>query len=113
MPVYDGSYDGGVEHLLCRHEQGAAMVGIGYARATGKTGVRIATSGPAHQPDNRGLRTDCQSHPCRCHHRSSVRTVYRHYAFQEVDVLGLSLACTKHSFLASRWTSCRASWLKH
>ncbi len=38
MPVYDALYDGGVEHLLCRHEQGAAMAAIGYARATGKTG---------------------------------------------------------------------------
>ncbi len=46
MPVYDALYDGGVEHLLCRHEQGAAMAAIGYARATGKTGVCIATSGP-------------------------------------------------------------------
>ncbi|WP_205420536.1 thiamine pyrophosphate-binding protein, partial [Escherichia coli] len=43
---YDALYDGGVEHLLCRHEQGAAMAAIGYARATGKTGVCIATSGP-------------------------------------------------------------------
>lgn len=34
MPVYDALYDGGVEHLLCRHEQGAAMAAIGYARAT-------------------------------------------------------------------------------
>ena len=46
MPVYDALYDGGVEHLLCRHEQGAAMAAIGYARATGKVGVCIATSGP-------------------------------------------------------------------
>lgn len=46
MPVYDALYDGGVEHLLCRHEQGAAMAAIGYARSTGKTGVCIATSGP-------------------------------------------------------------------
>ena len=45
MPVYDALYDGGVEHLLCRHEQGAAMAAIGYARATGKTGECIATSG--------------------------------------------------------------------
>lgn len=45
MPVYDALYDGGVEHLLCRHEQGAAMAAIGYARSTGKTGVCIATSG--------------------------------------------------------------------
>ncbi len=46
MPIYDALYDGGVEHLLCRHEQGAAMAAIGYARATGKTGVCMATSGP-------------------------------------------------------------------
>ena len=46
MPVYDALYDGGVEHLLCRHEQGAAMAAIGYARATGKPGVCIVTSGP-------------------------------------------------------------------
>ncbi|MDI7015591.1 thiamine pyrophosphate-binding protein, partial [Klebsiella pneumoniae] len=46
MPVYDALYDGGVEHLLCRHEQGPAMAAIGYARATGKPGVGIATSGP-------------------------------------------------------------------
>jgi len=46
MPVYDALYDGGVEHLLCRHEQGAVIAAIGYARATGKTGVCIATSGP-------------------------------------------------------------------
>lgn len=46
MLVYDALYDGGVEHLLCRHEQGAAMAALGYARATGKVGVCIATSGP-------------------------------------------------------------------
>ncbi len=45
MPVYDALYDGGVEHLLCRHEQGAVIAAIGYARSTGKTGVCIATSG--------------------------------------------------------------------
>ncbi|MGK7595961.1 thiamine pyrophosphate-binding protein, partial [Salmonella enterica] len=42
MPVYDALYDAGVEHLLCRHEQGAAIAAIGYARSTGKTGVCIA-----------------------------------------------------------------------
>ncbi len=42
MPVYDALYDGGVEHLLCRHEQGAAMAAIGYARSTGKTGASVS-----------------------------------------------------------------------
>lgn len=46
MPVYDALYDGGVEHVLCRHEQGAAIAAIGFARSTGTTGVCIATSGP-------------------------------------------------------------------
>lgn len=46
MPVYDALYDAGIEHLLCRNEQGAAMAAIGYARSSGKVGVCIATSGP-------------------------------------------------------------------
>lgn len=46
MPVYDAIYDSGLDHLLCRHEQGAAMAAIGYARSSGKVGVCIATSGP-------------------------------------------------------------------
>ena len=79
MPVYDALYDGGVEHLLCRHEQGAAMAAIGYARATGKTGVCIATSGPGATNLITGLADALlDSIPCRCHHRSSVRTFYRH-----------------------------------
>lgn len=79
MPVYDALYDGGVEHLLCRHEQGAAMAAIGYARATGKTGVwyRHVWSG-RNQPDNRACGRTVRFYPCCCHHRSSVRTVYRH-----------------------------------
>ena len=59
MPVYDALYDGGVEHLLCRHEQGAAMAAIGYARATGKTGVCIATSGPGATNLVTGIATAC------------------------------------------------------
>lgn len=46
MPTYDALYDAGLDHLLCRNEQGAAMAAIGYARSTGKVGVCIATSGP-------------------------------------------------------------------
>ncbi|CWW35809.1 ACT domain-containing protein [Haemophilus influenzae] len=46
MPTYDALYDAGLDYLLCRNEQGAAMAAIGYARSTGKVGVCIATSGP-------------------------------------------------------------------
>ncbi|WP_246212896.1 thiamine pyrophosphate-binding protein, partial [Enterobacteriaceae endosymbiont of Donacia semicuprea] len=46
MPLYDALYNSKIEHILCRHEQAAAIAAIGYARATGKIGVCIATSGP-------------------------------------------------------------------
>lgn len=46
MPTYGALYDAGLDHLLCRNEQGTAMAAIGYARSTGKVGVCIATSGP-------------------------------------------------------------------
>ncbi|MCK9085951.1 thiamine pyrophosphate-binding protein [Haemophilus influenzae] len=46
MPTYDALYDAGLDHLLCRNEQGAVIAAIGYARSTGKVGVCIATSGP-------------------------------------------------------------------
>ena len=46
MPTYDAIYDSGLDHLLCRNEQGAAIAAIGYARSTGKAGVCVATSGP-------------------------------------------------------------------
>lgn len=46
MPTYDAIYDAGLDHLLCRNEQGAVIAAIGYARSTGKVGVCIATSGP-------------------------------------------------------------------
>ncbi len=100
MPVYDALYDGGVEHLLCRHEQGAAMAAIGYARATGKTGVCIATSGPGATNLLTGLADALlDSIPVVAITGQVAAPLIGTDAFQEVDVLGLSLACTKHSFL--------------
>ncbi|ELY2623391.1 acetolactate synthase 2 catalytic subunit [Cronobacter malonaticus] len=100
MPVYDALYDGGVEHLLCRHEQGAAMAAIGYARATGKTGVCIATSGPGATNLITGLADALlDSVPVVAITGQVAASLIGTDAFQEVDVLGLSLACTKHSFL--------------
>lgn len=114
MPVYDALYDGGVEHLLCRHEQGAAMAAIGYARATGKTGVCIATSGPGATNLITGLADALlDSIPVVAITGQVSAPFIGTDAFQEVDVTGLSLACTKHSFWCSRWKSCRASWLQH
>ncbi len=111
MPVYDALYDGGVEHLLCRHEQGAAMAAIGYARSTGKTGVCIATSGPGATNLITGPADALlDSVPVVAITGQVSAPFIGTDAFREVDVLGLSLACTKHSFWCSRWQSCRASW---
>jgi acetolactate synthase-1/2/3 large subunit len=100
MPVYDALYDGGVEHLLCRHEQGAAMAAIGYARATGKVGVCIATSGPGATNLITGLADALlDSVPLVAITGQVGSALIGTDAFQEIDVLGLSLACTKHSFL--------------
>lgn len=100
MPVYDALYDGGVEHLLCRHEQGAAMAAIGYARATGKVGVCIATSGPGATNLITGLADAMMdSVPLVAITGQVGSGLIGTDAFQEIDVLGLSLACTKHSFL--------------
>lgn len=100
MPVYDALYDGGVEHLLCRHEQGAAMAAIGYARATGKTGVCIATSGPGATNLITGLADALlDSVPVVAITGQVAAPLIGTDAFQEVDVLGMSLSCTKHSFL--------------
>ncbi|EHZ2381027.1 acetolactate synthase 2 catalytic subunit [Salmonella enterica] len=97
MPVYDALYDGGVEHLLCRHEQGAAMAAIGYARSTGKTGVCIATSGPGATNLITGLADALlDSVPVVAITGQVSAPFIGTDAFQEVDVLGL---CTKHSFL--------------
>ncbi|MGS3142794.1 acetolactate synthase 2 catalytic subunit [Aeromonas sanarellii] len=102
MPVYDALYDGGLAHQLCRHEQGAAMAAVGYARASGQVGVCIATSGPGATNLVTGLAEALLDSvplvaisgqvPC-----AAVGTD----AFQEVDVLGLSLSCTKHSFMVT------------
>lgn len=100
MPLYDALYDGGVEHLLCRHEQGAAMAAIGYARATGKTGVCIATSGPGATNLITGLADALlDSIPIVAITGQVASHLIGTDAFQEIDVLGLSLACTKHSFM--------------
>lgn len=100
MPVYDALYDGGIEHLLCRHEQGAAIAAIGYARSTGKVGVCIATSGPGATNLITGLADALlDSVPVVAITGQVAAPLIGTDAFQEIDVLGLSLACTKHSYL--------------
>ncbi|URJ29454.1 acetolactate synthase 2 catalytic subunit [Blochmannia endosymbiont of Camponotus modoc] len=100
MPIYDALFDSEVEHLLCRHEQGAIMSAIGYARATGKIGVCFATSGPGATNLITGLADALlDSVPIVAITGQVGLEFIGTDAFQEIDVLGLSLACTKHSFL--------------
>lgn len=102
MPVYDALFDGGVEHILCRHEQGAAMAAIGYARASSRPGVCIATSGPGATNLVTGLADAMMdSVPIVAITGQVASPLIGTDAFQEIDVLGLSLACTKHSFLVT------------
>lgn len=100
MPVYDALYDSGLDHLLCRNEQGAAIAAIGYARASGKVGVCIATSGPGATNLVTGLGDAMMdSVPIVAITGQVASPFIGTDAFQEADVLGLSLACTKHSFI--------------
>lgn len=102
MPVYDALYDSGIEHFLCRNEQGAAIEAIGYARARGNdtVGVCIATSGPGATNLITGLGDALMdSIPVVAVTGQVGLGLIGTDAFQEADVLGLSLGCTKHSFI--------------
>lgn len=100
MPLYDALYDGSVEHLLCRHEQAAALAAVGYARASGQVGVCMATSGPGATNLITGLADAMlDSIPVVAITGQVPMAAIGTDAFQEVDVLGMSLSCTKHSYL--------------
>ena len=100
MPIYDALYQSEVKHYLCRHEQGGAFSAIGYARASGKVGVCMATSGPGATNLITSLADALlDSVPVVAITGQVSQAVMGSDAFQEVDVLGLSLPVTKHSFM--------------
>lgn len=102
MPIYDALYDGGVEHVLCRHEQGAAMAAIGLARSTQEVGVCLATSGPGATNLVTGLADALlDSIPLVAITGQVASSLIGTDAFQEMDVIGMSLACCKHSYLVT------------
>ena len=99
MPIYDALYDSEVKHFLCRHEQGAAFSAVGYARAAGTVGVCLATSGPGATNLITGLADAlADSIPVVAITGQVPTAAMGSDAFQEIDIFGLSLACTKHSF---------------
>lgn len=101
MPVYDELYkfQTKLTHILTRHEQGAAHAAQGYARATGKVGVAIATSGPGATNLVTGL-ADAQidSTPLVCITGQVTRHLLGSDAFQETDIIGISTPVTKWNY---------------
>ncbi len=103
LPTYDAmSKYPQIHHVLVRHEQGASHMADGYARATGKVGVAIATSGPGATNLVTGLATALMdSSPIVCITGQVTRAAIGSDAFQETDVTGVTLPVTKHNYLVA------------
>ncbi len=103
MPTYDAMLDYPVHHVLVRHEQGASHMADGYARASGKVGVAMATSGPGATNLVTGIATAMMdSSPIVCITGQVPAHLIGGDAFQETDVTGITLPVTKHNFLVTR-----------
>lgn len=103
LPTYDAMLDYPVRHVLVRHEQGGCHAADGYARATGKVGVVLATSGPGATNLVTGLATALlDSTPLVAITGQVGSAVLGTDAFQEVDVTGVTLPVTKHNYLVTR-----------
>jgi acetolactate synthase-1/2/3 large subunit len=100
LPLYDALYSAGIRHLLVRHEQAAAFAADGYARVTGKPGVCLGTSGPGATNLITGLTSAMMdSIPVVALTGQVPMSMIGRDAFQEADTIGISLPCTKQSFL--------------
>jgi acetolactate synthase-1/2/3 large subunit len=103
LPAYDAMLDFPIRHVLTRHEQGATHMADGYARATGKVGVAIATSGPGATNMVTGLATAMMdSSPIVCITGQVGSRLIGSDAFQETDITGVTLPVTKHNYLVTR-----------
>ncbi len=101
LPIYDVLFQQeAIEHILVRHEQGAAHAAEGYARSTGRPGVLLVTSGPGATNAVTGLADAMlDSIPLVCITGQVPTHLIGTDAFQECDTLGITRACTKHNFL--------------
>ncbi|MDC0710142.1 biosynthetic-type acetolactate synthase large subunit [Stigmatella sp. ncwal1] len=103
MPIYDAMHQRSIRHVLVRHEQGAAHMADGYARASGKVGVCLATSGPGATNLVTGIATAMlDSSPIVCITGQVSSSLLGSDAFQEVDITGVTLPITKHNYLVTR-----------
>src|SRR6187200_443292 len=103
IPLYDVLMDYPFKHVLCRHEQGAAHMADGYARATGKVGVCLGTSGPGATNMVTGIATAMMdSVPMVVLTGQVPSRLIGYDAFQETDITGITLPITKHSYLVTR-----------
>jgi len=103
LPIYDALRKFPIHHVLVRHEQGAAHMADGYARASGRVGVCMATSGPGATNLVTGIATAMlDSIPIVCITGQVSSKVLGSDAFQEVDITGITLPITKHNFLVTR-----------
>jgi acetolactate synthase-1/2/3 large subunit len=103
LPTYDAMLDYPVRHVLVRHEQGAAHMADGFARASGKVGVAMATSGPGATNLVTGIATAMMdSSPIICITGQVPSSAIGSDAFQETDVTGVTLPITKHNYLVTR-----------
>ncbi len=100
LPTFDVLYEAPVKFMLVRHEQGAAHMADGYARATGKVGVCIATSGPGATNLTTGLATaNMDSVPVVAFTGQVATHLVGNDAFQEADTTGVTRSITKHNYL--------------
>jgi len=103
LPTYDALTRSKIHHVLVRHEQGATHMADGYARASGRVGVAMATSGPGATNMVTGIATAMMdSSPIVCITGQVGSTLIGTDAFQESDITGITLPITKHNYLISR-----------
>ncbi|MDD4980750.1 MAG: biosynthetic-type acetolactate synthase large subunit [Candidatus Omnitrophica bacterium] len=100
LPIFDKLYDAGLKFILTRHEQGAAHAADGYARATGKTGVCLATSGPGATNLATGIANAYMDSIPLVAITGQVKSfLIGNDAFQEADITGITRPITKHNYL--------------
>jgi acetolactate synthase-1/2/3 large subunit len=100
IDIYDELHRSDIKHILVRHEQGAVHAADGYARASGKVGVALVTSGPGATNTVTGIATaHSDSIPIVVFTGQVPTTLIGNDAFQESDITGITRPCTKHNFL--------------